>query len=259
MFSTMWRVLGVLAGSALAVGVAAAPAAAATTSGPVFHTTVTGLRVRSGPSTNYRQLGVLGAAGSPVKISCWYYGQSIVGDSIWYRISTPRSGYVSGYYVDTGRDPNPAIPRCGGALPGDRCTPSSLRLSLGPVHGAAGSYSQELRFTNTSGRPCTMHGFPGVSYVTGDAGTQVGAPAQRVSSAGPTITLQPGQVAHADLRSVFVRNYPPKKCDPTHVRGLRVYPPNDFYAMYIPRPGTGCANASVTQLSVRTAQPGPGR
>jgi len=141
----------------------------------------------------------------------------------------------------------------------ERCTPAVLQLSLGPAHGAAGSVNQALRFTNVGNTPCSMVGFPGVSYVTGDVGNQVGAPAARTGPTGTGVVLQPGQRAHSDVSHAVAQNYPESRCEPTHVRGMRVYPPNDHWALYVPRPATGCANPDAGQLQVRAVQPGPGR
>lgn len=140
-----------------------------------------------------------------------------------------------------------------------RCSPATLELGLGPAHGAAGSVDQTLRFTNVGDGACAMVGFPGVSYVRGDAGNQVGAPAQRTGPTDSGVVLQPGETGHADVSYTTVENYPDDECDPTHVRGVRVYPPNDTSAMYVPRPGTGCADPGVNHLQVRAVQPGPGQ
>ena|SRR5699024_7681929 len=141
----------------------------------------------------------------------------------------------------------------------DRCTPAVLQLSLGPAHGAAGSVNQTLRFTNVGDTPCGMVGFPGVSYVTGDAGNQVGAPAARTGRPGTGVVLHPGQRAHSDVSYTVTQNYPDSRCAPTHVRGIRVYPPNDHSALYVPRPTTGCANSEADQLQVSAVRPGPGQ
>lgn len=139
-----------------------------------------------------------------------------------------------------------------------KCTPATLQLSLGTPHGAAGSVNQALRFTNVGNAACSMVGFPGVSYVNGDVGNQVGAPAHRSGPSG-SVVLQPGATAHSNVKYVRVQNYPDSTCKPTHVRGIRVYPPNNTAAMYVPRPGKGCANPNVSQLDVRSVQPGPGQ
>lgn len=137
----------------------------------------------------------------------------------------------------------------------NECKVADLTLSLAGGDAAAGTTYRQLRFTNSGGRTCTIQGFPGVSYVTGDDGHQVGPAAYRVGTKGPAITLRPGQMAYAPLGFVQVRNYDPAVCEPTAVRGLRVYPPHEYDSMYLPAPGTGCAgDPPGNQLTVRTIQ-----
>ncbi|MQA61657.1 MAG: DUF4232 domain-containing protein [Actinophytocola sp.] len=140
------------------------------------------------------------------------------------------------------------------------CTSKDLKLSLGEGSGAAGTVWRPLRFTNTSGATCEIQGFPGVSYVAGDDGHQVGAAAYRDGSKGAGVTLRAGQTAHAPVGFAQVGNYDPADCEPTEVRGLRVYPPQETNSMYLPDPGTGCANEDLesNQLKVQTIQPGEG-
>ena len=64
-------------------------------------TTVAGLNVRAGPSTSSKIVAKLSNAGSAVYIECYTRGESIYGQTIWYRISQPRKGYVTAYYVKT--------------------------------------------------------------------------------------------------------------------------------------------------------------
>lgn len=140
------------------------------------------------------------------------------------------------------------------------CTSKDLELSLGEGSGAAGTVWRPLRFTNTSGATCEIQGFPGVSYVAGDDGHQVGAAAYRDGSKGDAVTLRAGQTAHAPVGFAQVGNYDPADCEPTEVRGLRVYPPQETNSMYLPNPGTGCANEDLesNQLKVQTIRPGAG-
>ncbi|GAA4471513.1 DUF4232 domain-containing protein [Rhodococcus olei] len=133
------------------------------------------------------------------------------------------------------------------------CTASDLSLRLGREEGSAGSVTIPIVFTNTGGRACTLHGFPGVSYVTGEKGTEVGAAASQSGDTGTAVSLSPGGRASATVRAVQVLNYPADKCDPTPVAGLRVYPPNTEDALYAARPGTGCAQYGVDQLQVTSA------
>ena len=144
----------------------------------------------------------------------------------------------------------------------DRCHSNVLALSLGNSEGAAGTVYQAVRFTNTSGRTCTLQGFPGVSYVTGDNGAQVGAAAVHHNSKGAAVRVAPGAVASVAVGMVNVRNFDASTCKPTPVRGLRVYPPNETASLFLPISGTGCAAdppGGQHQLSVSTVQAGPGQ
>ena len=69
------------------------------------------------------------------------------------------------------RHPPPRPPRA----PGSPTAPTSeLKGSLGPEEGAAGSTYAPLVLTNAGTRTCEVRGFPGVSYVAGADGHQVG-------------------------------------------------------------------------------------
>jgi uncharacterized protein YraI len=64
-------------------------------------TTVSGLNVRAGPSTSSKIVARMSGAGTAVYIDCYTRGQSIYGQTIWYRITQPHKGYVTAYYVRT--------------------------------------------------------------------------------------------------------------------------------------------------------------
>jgi hypothetical protein len=139
------------------------------------------------------------------------------------------------------------------------CKVADLKLSLGGGDAAAGTAYRNLVFTNKGSRTCTMQGFPGVSYVAGDDGHQVGPAAYRTGKKGPAVTLKPGGSAFADVGFVQVANFDPAVCKPTEVRGLRVYPPHDYDSMFLPNAGTGCAGTPPgNQLTVATVQSGTG-
>lgn len=135
----------------------------------------------------------------------------------------------------------------------DRCTTPELRGSLGPADGAAGSVNQTLLLTNTSNRTCELRGFPGVSYVAGADGHQVGPAADMDGEAGGEVRLAPGEAAKTELKLVDVANYDAPVCQPTPVTGLRVYPPGDTGSLFVARAGTGCAGTPPgSQIGVRT-------
>jgi hypothetical protein len=112
-----------------------------------------------------------------------------------------------------------------------------------------------LVFTNTGDRTCVVQGFPGVSFVTGDDGHQVGAAAERVGGKGPPVTLKPGAAATSPVGFVNTGNFEPETCQPTAVRGLRVYPPHERRSEFVPFETTACAgDLPGGQLTVRTVQ-----
>jgi hypothetical protein len=149
-----------------------------------------------------------------------------------------------------------AAPTSAGGVP--NCGQAELRGALGPAEGAAGSVIAPLVLTNVGTRTCELRGFPGVSYVAGDDGHQVGPAAAMSGPRGGEVVLKPGAAAAAQLQMVNVANFDAAACLPTPVRGLRVYPPGDTASLYVERAGTGCAGTPPgNQLSVQTLQPTP--
>jgi hypothetical protein len=137
------------------------------------------------------------------------------------------------------------------------CKAAELSLAVKDDSGAAGTVYRKLVFTNKGKRTCTMQGFPGVSYVAGDDGHQVGPAAYRDGTKGAAVTLKPGGTAVAPVGFVNVRNYDSAVCKPTAVRGLRVYPPQDTASMFVAVKGMGCAgNPPGNQLVVKTVVAG---
>jgi hypothetical protein len=144
---------------------------------------------------------------------------------------------------------------------GNECKANSLKLSFGGGDAGMSQQHTVLRFTNTGTTSCTIVGWPGVSYVTGDNGQQVGTPAARSGAKGASVTLAPGKVASTVIDSVDVGVFDASACKPTPVRGYRVYAPDDTASMFIALPsGTqGCAGKTPSpQLSVVTIKAGAG-
>jgi Protein of unknown function (DUF4232) len=145
--------------------------------------------------------------------------------------------------------PSAASPASAGA--GGACAVSGLRIHYADDQGGAGAGSVmgTLTFTNTGSAPCTLRGFPGVSYVAGTAGTQVGQPATRTDDAVKTRTLAPGKSATAALRRSQAGNYG-DQCSATKVDGLRVYPPDSTESTVVAFKATGCKSTSAPLLQV---------
>ena len=141
--------------------------------------------------------------------------------------------------------PSPAT--TGGGKPASsRCHTSDLALKPGDEEGAAGTEYLALVFTNTSSRTCTLYGYPGVSWVAGDQGTQVGDPFQRGGTHQKvTVTLARGRAAHAILQMPNAGNYDDAQCKPVSVRGLRVYPPDETAAVFVKLPSKQCSAKGV--------------
>jgi hypothetical protein len=68
--------------------------------------------VHTAPRTSAAVVAVLGAVGTRVAVNCYTLGTSVSGDSVWYHLVAPYTGYVAGFYVNTGRDPAAGVPRC---------------------------------------------------------------------------------------------------------------------------------------------------
>lgn len=131
------------------------------------------------------------------------------------------------------------------------CTSAGLSVTVAPHDAGAGHKISRLTFTNISGRRCWMRGYPGVSYVTGENGKQLGGSATRASATGqPRVGLAPRKHAYAFIDLADYTNFPAESCNPGVVRGLRVYPPNQTAAKYVPDPETLCQNASLDRPSI---------
>jgi len=154
--------------------------------------------------------------------------------------------------------PSPSASPTPAPTGGGTCASAALRASLGQGQGAAGSTYQPLVLTNTSSLACTLSGFPGVSFVTGDAGRQVGPAARRGGAAGTSVRLAPGAAASAQLQRTNTQVYDPASCKPVGVRGLRVYPPGQTAALFaaLPADAQACSAGSQTQLTIQALQPG---
>lgn len=181
-----------------------------------------------------------------------------VADSGSVATESPSSGTSSTPPTTTSSSSSDSKPDAGEKL--DLCESEDLSLALGRGGAAAGTQHKPLQFTNTGTEPCIIQGFPGVSYVAGGDGYQVGPAAYRDGEEGAPITLNTGDTAHAPLGFVQVRNYEPAVCEPQQIRGLRVYPPQETESMFLEYESTGCASEEIPghQLIVRTIEKGPG-
>jgi hypothetical protein len=150
---------------------------------------------------------------------------------------------------------SPAPSATASGTPG--CLASGLQARLGSSQGTAGTIYQVVVLTNTSGSACTLYGYPGVSFVTGAGGSQVGAPATKNPAVTVTlVTLAAGGEANLLLGVHDAGAFP--SCTLTNVGWLRIYPPGDYGSVYVQYKTQACANAAEKTLSVTPVRPGAG-
>jgi hypothetical protein len=152
----------------------------------------------------------------------------------------------------------PATPSPTASVP-PACATSALPATIGAGNGAAGSTYYALNFTNTSAATCTLLGYPGVSFVTGVGGSQIGRAASRNPLiADHLVTLEPGATAHTTLQVVDALNYPAAECRLVTAHTLRIYPPNQTAPIYLSFTAPACSahRKLVRILSVQAVTPG---
>jgi Protein of unknown function (DUF4232) len=149
---------------------------------------------------------------------------------------------------------------------GPQCSFNDLTVSFGSPDGAAGHTYYALDFLNTGAAPCTLFGFPGVSFVDA-ANTTIGSVTAREGNETPgKVTLAPGGFAVAPL-AVTDPGIPPC-AGSANASFVRVYPPGSFSAYSIPvtnvsvcsSPSTaGYQDSSVAAVAAATpSNVGPG-
>jgi len=137
------------------------------------------------------------------------------------------------------------------------CTSADLQASLGGGTGTGMSQNHTgLQLRNTGLSACTLYGYPGVSWVAGADGHQVGAAAERqpevTGGAAKIVILAPHALASAPLDIVAAAAIPSQECKPVPVRGLRVYPPGEKAALFLPLP---TASGGYGECSLAAKQP----
>ncbi len=110
-------------------------------------------------------------------------------------------------------------------------------------NGTAGTVFFTLNFTNLSGHPCLLRGFPGVSAVDLHGATLGRAARRESGQTVKTVTLTNGHTAHAVLGIVDIGALPPTTCPPTMAAGLRVFPPNQTASKVVPFPLQACGRS----------------
>jgi len=162
--------------------------------------------------------------------------------------------------------PAPPTPQASSPQALTGCASSALKARVVTSQGgaAAGSTYYPIDFTNISSAACTMFGYPGVSFVTGQGGSRLGRPATRNRAvAAALVRLAPGGVAHATIQVADAGNYTRSECKPVTGHWLKIFPPNQFAAIYAKFTTEVCSaklpEPVGSQLGVYVVRPGAGK
>lgn len=156
------------------------------------------------------------------------------------------------------KPPTTTIPEADADL--GRCATSMLSVALTDTEGAAGTVYSHLAFTNISVQPCTLAGYPAVTFVD-DGGLSIGAPVSKVPGDARIVTLEPGSSAASvfALHNAYVATT--DGCQPTQATGMLVFPPNaSTYGFSVTSPSRVCSNPSTDgsgSITVVTATTAP--
>ncbi|WP_165606800.1 DUF4232 domain-containing protein [Mycolicibacterium iranicum] len=107
-----------------------------------------------------------------------------------------------------------------GVLP--PCSDAALTVTAGPVQEADTVRRVDISFTNTSSAACGLVSYP-TADLLGAPGSVLVSVAKRPANAAPRLTLQPGDVAGADVQSSTIDGTTGEKCGRTGT--LAVTPP----------------------------------
>ena len=164
--------------------------------------------------------------------------------------TAPASAAPSGSTTASGGSPAGA-----GDADGARCTVAELSGSIadGGGGGGAGAERVAIVLRDSGTRSCTLQGWPGVSFVGGGDGAQIGNPATLDRSAPhPTLTLRPGHEVQAVVTVEQSGDWDAATCEPRTTDGFRVIPPGSRQSLFVAASGSlfeACASTSIHQLT----------
>jgi len=142
-----------------------------------------------------------------------------------------------------------------GGSSGGRCHTSELRASLGSDNPGAGQEHYPMVLTNTSGRTCTVAGYPGAAF-TDAAGRQLGPDPARTAGRATPLILAPGQSAWSGLSFTNPEVSGATSAKPTW---LLVTPPNERDSLRIAWTGGAVpVSGTASQASLTVLAPGTG-
>ena len=142
-----------------------------------------------------------------------------------------------------------------GTASSSRCHTSELKAKVGANDPGAGQENFPIVLTNSSGRTCTVRGYPGAAFLNA-SGTQLGDDPQRESGTATTVTLKPGQSAWAGLS---FSNPEVSGAKTATASWLAVTPPDEQDALHVKWTAGAVplsGNSSTVRLTVLSAGTG---
>jgi hypothetical protein len=168
------RALGLFLCAPAAIAVAVPGVAWPASTRPHSHQQVRGItlttlegrvRVLSAPASRASVVGHIASSGTAVTVDCYVYGSSVAGNPVWYRISSPVTGYVTSYYMDSHYDPVQGVQRC--AAPLFRRTYHALVADVHIRYWPA-AYAQRMATLVRVGAPVTVTCYTAGEDIQGD-------------------------------------------------------------------------------------------
>jgi hypothetical protein len=141
----------------------------------------------------------------------------------------------------------PAAPASTAAPGPTRCRAGDLGLEVAESGASAGHWHAMLLFTNAGSTPCTVEGYPGVSFLDASGG-QVGYPAQRLANQTAPVVLGPGERAHAAMNVSNAYNFGEECGQPVSTATVRVFPPDDTADLRAPLETDVCPNLAMVDI-----------
>lgn len=151
--------------------------------------------------------------------------------------------------------PRTTPPRAASSINPADCTVEEILVQFvtDPQNSGQDHSAYLVWMTNISTRRCELLGYPGVDFMSGPDGEQVGHEGFRDRVYTPSrFAIAPGQRGVAEVRMLNANVVP--GCAPVTVPGVRIYVPNTGRPQFFPVPLQACSNPQAIQLTVRATR-----
>jgi hypothetical protein len=145
-------------------------------------------------------------------------------------------------------------PQSSASVSASPCGSAALRLTVREGDSGAGQGHQLLVLVNR-GAPCSLHGYPGVSFLDA-GGRQLGSPAVQNPAPVRRVQLATGGSAAALLTYSNAEAYPDSSCRPKQASTVRVYPPGQRRPLTVADAVLVCSLTGAGQLRIGPMTPG---